>query len=203
MRRLAGQLREACGRLQDRSMGDVTQLLEAMRGGDQHALGEVFAITYEELRGLARQRLRKVSPDGALNTTSLVHECYLRLANVGRLSLEDRAHFLGYAARVMRSVIVDFARERLAQRRGAGAMFVTMGTDIPDHDFVNAEELLRIEEALQELALSEQRLVQVVEMRYFAGFTIEEIAASLGIAVRTVRRDWDKARLLLSVALQP
>jgi RNA polymerase sigma factor (TIGR02999 family) len=183
-------------------MGDLTQLFEAVRSGDQRALGEVFAITYDELRGLARQRLRKASSDGLLNTTALVHECYLRLTQVGRLSLDDRSHFLGYAARVMRSVIVDFARERLSQRRGAGAMFVTVGTDIPDHETASAEDVLRIEEALQELAQSEQRLVQVVEMKYFAGFSIEETANSLGIAVRTVRRDWDKARLLLSVALQ-
>ena len=184
-------------------MGDLTQLLESVRSGDQRALGQVFAITYEELRSLARQRLSRASTDGALNTTALVHECYLRLSNVGRLTLDDRSHFLGYAARVMPSVIVDFARERLSQRRGAGASFVTVDTDIPDHESVNAEELLRIEEALQELAQSEQRLVQVVEMKFFAGFTVEEIAESLGIAVRTVRRDWDKARLLLSVALQP
>src|SRR5262249_30820977 len=113
-----------------------------------------------------------------------------------------RSHFLGYAARVMRSVIVDFARERLSQRRGAGAMFVTVGTDIPDHDASSAEDVLRIEEALQALAQSEQRLVPVVEMKYFAGFSIEEIATTLGVAERTVRRDWDKARLLLSATLQ-
>ncbi|GAC1463982.1 MAG: hypothetical protein PVSMB1_14170 [Gemmatimonadaceae bacterium] len=184
-------------------MGDLTQLLDAVRSGDQRALGEVVAITYDELRGLARQRLHRTNADGLLNTTSLVHECYLRLMRVGRLSLDDRSHFLSYAARVMRSVIVDFARERLSQRRGAGALFVTVGTDIPDHESVSAEELLRIEDALQELARSEQRLVQVVEMKYFAGFTLEEIADSLGVAVRTVRRDWDKARLLLAVALQP
>ncbi len=183
-------------------MGDLTQLLEALRNGDRSALGQVFAITYEELRDLARQRLRKGGPDGVLNTTALVHECYLRLTHVGRLSLDDRSHFLGYAARVMRSVIVDFARERLSQRRGAGAMFVTVGTDIPDHEASSAEDVLRIEEALQALAQSEQRLVQVVEMKYFAGFSIEEIATSLGIAERTVRRDWDKARLLLSATLQ-
>lgn len=183
-------------------MGDLTQLFEAVRSGDQRALGEVFSITYDELRGLARQRLRKTGSHGLLDTTALVHECYLRLRHVGRLSLEDRSHFLGYAARVMRSVIVDCARERLSQRRGAGAMFVTVGTDIPDHEAVSAEDVLRIEEALQELAQSEPRLVQVVEMKYFSGFSIEEIADSLGIAVRTVRRDWDKARLLLSVTLQ-
>ncbi len=183
-------------------MGDLTTLLQAVRTGDQEALGRVFAITYDELRELARQRLRKSSRDGALDTTALVHECYLRLANVGRLSLDDRVHFLGYAARVMRSVVVDFARERLAESRGGGALFVTVRTDIPDHEAAKAEELLRIEDVLQQLARTEERLVKVVEMRYFAGFTIEEIAANLGLGERTVRRDWDKARLLLMAVLQ-
>ena len=183
-------------------MGDLTNLLQAVRAGDQGALGETFAITYDQLRDLARQRLRKSTRDGALDTTSLVHECYLRLARVGRLSLEDRAHFLGYAARVMRSVVVDFARERLAESRGGDALFVTVSTNIPDHDAARAEEILRIEEALAQLARTEARLVQVVEMRYFAGFTIEEIAANLGLGERTVRRDWDKARLLLMAVLE-
>lgn len=184
-------------------MGDLTNLLQALRSGDERALGEAFAITYEELRDLAHQRLRKSARDGALDTTALVHECYLRLANVGRLNLDDRVHFLGYAARVMRSVVVDFARERLAQSRGGGAIFVTVRTDIPDHEAANAEELLRIEEVLQQLAQTEERLVRVVEMKYFAGFTIEEIAQNLGLGERTVRRDWDKARLLLLAVLQP
>lgn len=183
-------------------MGDLTQLLQAVRGGDQRALGDVFAITYEELRDLARKRLRKSVQDNGLNTTALVHECYLRLTSVGRLTLDDRVHFLSYAARVMRSVVVDFARERLAQRRGGGNIFVTAHTDIPDHEAVNAEQLLRIEEALEALGREEQRLVKVVEMKFFAGFTVEEVAQSLGIAERTVRRDWDKARLLLLAVLQ-
>jgi RNA polymerase sigma factor (TIGR02999 family) len=182
--------------------GDLTQLFEAIRRGDQQALGDVFAITYEELRDLARRRLRKTAQDGALNTTALVHECYLRLIGVGRLTVADRAHFLSYAARAMRSVVVDFARERLAQRRGGGAMFVTVRTDIPDHESVSAGELLQIEEALHQIGREEERLVQVVEMKYFAGLTVEEIAESLGIAVRTVRRDWVKARLLLLAVLQ-
>ena len=183
-------------------MGDVTDLLQAARAGDQRALGEAFAITYNELRDLAHWRLRKTDARDALDTTALVHECYLRLANVGRLGLEDRSHFLGYAARVMRSVVIDFARERLAQRRGGGALFVTVSTNIPDHEAASAADLLRIEEALQELGQTDERLVRVVEMKYFAGFSIEEIAENLGIAERTVRRDWDKARLLLMAVLQ-
>ena len=183
-------------------MGDITDLLRAARGGDQSALGEAFAITYNELRSLAHSRLRRSQPGSALETTALVHECYLRLANVGRVGLDDRAHFLGYAARVMRSVVIDFAREHLAERRGGGAQFVTVHTDIPDHDAANAADLLRIEEALQQLGQTDERLVSVVEMKYFAGFSIDEIAQTLGIAERTVRRDWDRARLLLMAVLE-
>ncbi len=183
-------------------MGDITDLLQAARGGDQRALGEAFAITYNELRDLAHWRLRKSQSGGALETTALVHECYLRLANVGRIGLDDRAHFLGYAARVMRSVVIDFARGHLAERRGGGAEFVTVHTGIPDHEAANATDLLRIEEALAVLGRTDERLVSVVEMKYFAGFSIDEIAENLGIAERTVRRDWERARLLLMAVLE-
>jgi RNA polymerase sigma factor (TIGR02999 family) len=183
-------------------MGELTQLLEAMRAGEKDAMSRLFALTYEQLRDLAHQRLRGSHDNGVLNTTALVHECYLRLMKSGSLTLEDRAHFLGYAGRVMRSVIIDFARERLAQRRGAGAVFVTLRTDIPEEETVGAERLLRIDMVLQQLSLSQPRLVQVVELKYFAGFTLEEIAELLGIAPRTVRRDWDRARLLLLAALE-
>jgi len=183
-------------------MGDITDLLQAARGGDQRALGEAFTITYNELRDLARSRLRKSQSGGGLETTALVHECYLRLTNVGRLCLDDRVHFLGYAARVMRSVVIDFARGHLAERRGGGAELVTVHTGIPDHEAANATDLLRIEEALEVLGRTDQRLVSVVEMKYFAGFSIDEIAQTLGIAERTVRRDWDRARLLLMAVLE-
>lgn len=183
-------------------MGELTLLLEAMRAGEMDAMGRLFALTYDQLRDIAHQRLRQSRGDGALNTTALVHECYLRFTKMGSLTLEDRSHFLGYAGRVMRSVVVDFARERLSQRRGAGAMFVTLDTDIPEGETVSAERLLRIDIVLQQLGQSEPRLVQVVELKYFAGFTLEEIAQLLGIAPRTVRRDWDRARLLLLAALE-
>lgn len=183
-------------------MGELTQLLRAVRDGDTEALGRLFALTYGQLRDLAHHRLRNAKDDGVLNTTALVHECYLRFAKMESLSLEDRAHFMGYAGRVMRSVIVDFARERLSQRRGAGALLVTLGTDIHGGDSVDAQRLLRVDTALQQLSASEPRLVQVVELKYFVGLTLQEIAQLLGIAQRTVQRDWDRARLLLFAALE-
>jgi len=183
-------------------MGELTQLLQAMRAGEKTAMGRLFALTYEQLRDIAHQRLRQSRDDGVLNTTALVHECYLRFSKMGSLTLDDRAHFLGYAGKVMRSVVVDFARERLAQRRGAGALFVTLDTDIPQGDTVSAERLLRIDTVLQQLGEAHPRLVQVVELKYFAGLTLDEIAELLSIAPRTVRRDWDRARLLLLAALE-
>ncbi len=183
-------------------MGELTQLLQAIRAGEQDALGRLFALTYDQLRDIAHQRLRDSQHDGALNTTALVHECYLRFAKLDSLSLDDRLHFMGYAGRVMRSVVIDFARERLTQRRGAGALFVTLATDIPEEESVSAQRIVRIDTILQQLGESEPRLVQVVELKYFAGLTLEEISECLGIAPRTVRRDWDRARLLLLAALE-
>lgn len=181
---------------------DLTQLLDAMRAGDQRALGEMFAIMYDELRSLARRKLRRMHWDNALDTTSLVHECYLRLAATERLKLYDRSHFLGYAERVMRSVVVDSLRETLAQRRYTAEPLATVPVDIPDHNAASVEELLLLHEILQLLASSEERLAQIVGMKYLLGFTVEEIAQSLGVTGRTIRRDWERARSLLSVALQ-
>jgi RNA polymerase sigma factor (TIGR02999 family) len=136
-----------------------------------------------------------------LDTTALVHESYLRLAEGQRLQLNDRLHFLRYAGRAMRSVIVDFARRRQADRRGGGALHVSASPEIPDLAASGEEQIMRVDEALDQLARLDQRLAQVVEMRYFAGMTESEIARALGITERTVRRDWEKARLLLAQAL--
>jgi RNA polymerase sigma factor (TIGR02999 family) len=127
----------------------------------------------------------------------------LRLVKVGELNADDKAHFLGYAGRVMRSIMVDFARERLAQRRGGDIQHVAASTDIPDPAAAAEEEVVRVDEALQELARLDGRLVQVVELKYFGGLNSEEIAAALGIAERSVRRDWQKARVLLHEELKP
>ena len=180
----------------------LTDLIRRAQGGDEAALRIVFDATYAELRVLARARLRKGSRNTLLDTTSLVHEAFLRFADAGRLHIGDRQHFLRYASHVMRSVIVDFVRERIAQRRGGGAVHVTLNSEIGDVTGAAESEILNVHEALEELAQHDARLVQVVEMRYFAGMTETEIAAALGVNDRTVRRDWQKARLLLADALK-
>ena len=188
--------------LQYRAMGDLSRLLQAVRQGDNRAIDQVFELTYEELHELAHRRLHGAAAGGDLNTTSLVHECYLRLIQLGRLETRDRTHFLSYAARVMRSIAVDFVRRRLAQRRGGAEVHITLATDVPDSTTFGEQQIVRVDEALEELAELDERLVRVVEMRYFVGMTEEEIAAALGVTERTVRRDWEKARLLLFAALQ-
>lgn len=179
----------------------LTDLIQSAKGGDESAIRQLFDATYQELRALARMRLRKGGRGTLLDTTALVHESFLRFARAGRLQVEDRRHFFGYAAKVMRSVVVDFVRERLAERRGGGAEHVTLDTALGDGADTGADEVLRVHEALGSLAEIDERLVRVVEMRYFAGMTETEVADVLEITERTVRRDWEKARLLLAQAL--
>jgi len=181
----------------------LTELIRRAQQGDEAALRVVFDATYGELRTLARSRLRRGTRSTLLDTTSLVHEAYLRFTNSGRLMIGDREHFLRYASHVMRSVIVDFIRERCAERHGGDALHVTLNSEI-DAGKTDADEneILGVHEALEALAEVDPRLVQVVEMRYFAGMTETEIAAALGVNDRTVRRDWQKARLLLADALK-
>ena len=186
-------------------MGSATPLTDLIRraqGGDEVALGLVFDATYDELHRLARDRLSKGGRGTLLDTTSLVHESYLRLANAGQLHIGDRQHFLRYAGHAMRSVIVDYVRERMAERRGGDAPHVTLNSQIGDDPRAGETEILRVHEALDELAQFDARMVQVVEMRYFGGMTEMEIAEALGVTDRTVRRDWEKARLLLAEALR-
>ena len=162
---------------------------------------ELFSLLYRELRLLAHARLRRNEPITLLDTTSLVHETYLRVAKAGRLDLADRAKFLAYAAHVMRSIVVDFVRQRRAERRGGDQGHVTLDT-ASDALQSSEDEIIRVSEALDELAKVDPRLVKVVEMRYYAGLSDDEIASILAVNVRTIRRDWQKARLLLSLALQ-
>jgi RNA polymerase sigma factor (TIGR02999 family) len=180
----------------------LTDLIRRAQEGDSAALGEVFDAAYDDLRQLAHIRLARGGRAGAsLDTTALVHESYLRFVNAGQLALNDRQHFLRYASHVMRSVIVDMARASKAERRGGDLAQVTLNTGIGDGVAGGEEQILRVHEALEELGAIDARLVQVVEMRYFAGMTELEIAEALGITDRTVRRDWEKARLLLAKAL--
>lgn len=181
--------------------GDLTTLIRDARGGDRGARDRLFQAMYPELRRIARVRLRAVPRHTLLDTTALVHECYLRFTAAGRIELDDRRHFVGYAAKIMRSVIVDTARERLAQRRGGAEHAVTLDSEIADPSTEAAAEILKVHEAIDRLAEHDVRLVSVVELRYFGGLTEEQIAESLGVTERTVRRDWRKARLLLAESL--
>lgn len=185
----------------DSGAGRLSGLIECARAGDAQAVDALFTDTYRELRKLARERLRGGRRDTLLNTTALVHESYLRLAGAGQLELKDRVHFIAYAGRAMRSVIVDFVRKRRSGRRGGDAGRVTLSTQIAGEIVTSEDEILRVHEALEELARFDPRMVQVVEMRYFAGMTEAETAAALSVTDRTVRREWEKARLWLAEAL--
>jgi len=179
----------------------ITTLIVRANAGDRDAVSAIFTALYDELHALARSRLRGHAGLTLLDTTALLHESYLRLVRLGALKVENRAHFLAYAARTMRSIVVDFARQRLAQRRGGGTGELRLDTEAAP-DARGEEEVLRVHDALEELARVDERLVRLVEMRYFGGLTEEEIGAALGITERTVRRQWEKARLLLAVALK-
>jgi RNA polymerase sigma factor (TIGR02999 family) len=183
-------------------MGEVTVLLAAARSGQSAAVDSLYSLLYQELRSAARRQLRRRDHHGTLDTTVVVHESYLRLKARGALSAADRSQFLGYAASAMRSVIVDMARSRLAEKRGGDNAAVTLRTSIAESATADSEDVLRVHEALEELAAIDPRLAKIVEMRYFVGMSEQEVAEALGIAKRTAQRDWEKARMFLFANLR-
>ncbi|MBL8302327.1 MAG: sigma-70 family RNA polymerase sigma factor [Ideonella sp.] len=162
---------------------------------------DLFAQLYAELRRMAHGRMRQADGITLLNTTALVHESYLRLRG-SRPELADRDHFLAYASTAMRGVVVDLLRARGAQRRGGGIAAVPFDEELCAGDLRLDDEVLRVHEALDALAATDARLARVVELRYFGGLTEEEAAAILEVNVRTVQRDWQRARLFLSLNLR-
>lgn len=177
-------------------MPSLTELLISARGGDASASTRLFELVYAELKRMAHQRLRRIGGEGPLNTTALVHESYLRLSERGQLLPSDRAAFFCYVGRVMRSVVIDHVRERLAQKRGGNEVFVTLTTDIEGETF-DDERLLAVNAALDTLEKVAPEFHQLVEMRYFAGLSMREVAELRGMSTRTVEREWKKARALL------
>jgi RNA polymerase sigma factor (TIGR02999 family) len=161
----------------------------------------LFPALYTELRRLARSRLAAGGRHTLLDTSSLVHEAFLRMQREGGAQVRDREHFLAYAATTMRTIVIDFVRRRSAERRGGAAEHVTLDTRAAAELGASDDEILAVHDALETLAGVDARLVHVVEMRYFAGLTDAEIGASLGVTDRTVRRDWERARLLLAEIL--
>lgn len=180
----------------------LTELIQEVGAGDRQARDELFAGAYAELRKLARSRLRDGGRNTVLETTALVHESYLRFLNSGQLRIEDRRAFFAYASKVMRSVIIDSVRERQAERRGGDLAEMTLDTQTAATLPEGEAEVLHVHQALFALEQAEPRLATVVEMRYFGGYSELEIAESLDVTERTVRRDWEKARLLLMSALK-
>jgi RNA polymerase sigma factor (TIGR02999 family) len=180
----------------------LTALLARARDGDRAARDALFALAYRELRRLAHARLHGGGRNTVLDTTALVHECYLRLVRAGELTMEDRRAFFAYASQVMRSVIVDSARARLAERRGGDAQKLTLSTD-GGPGIADEEGIVQVHEALQALEQADARAARMVEMRYFGGYSDKEIAEALDVTERTVQRDWEKARMLLRALLAP
>jgi RNA polymerase sigma factor (TIGR02999 family) len=162
----------------------------------------MFAASYRELRRLARARLHSGGRNILLDTTALVHETFLKLSANAAVQFPDRARFLVYAGRAMRSIIVDFARQRLSERHGGDALHVTFTVQLADGAAAGELEILRVHEALDALGKLDERMAKVVELRYFGGLTEVEIAEALGVTDRTVRRDWEQARLFLADALK-
>jgi RNA polymerase sigma-70 factor, ECF subfamily len=182
----------------DPSGGDVTRLLQAARAGDTGALDRLVPLVYEELRALARHHLARERAGHTLSATDVVHESFLRLAS-GAAAASDRAHFMAIASRSMRQVLVDHARRVAAGKRGGGWERTTLSGAAQPMD-VDHEEILALDAALDQL---EPRQRQVVECRFFGGMEETEIADALGISVRTVRRDWVRARAWLYTHLYP
>jgi RNA polymerase sigma factor (TIGR02999 family) len=183
-------------------MEDIQGLIAKVNQGDPGAQDALFSAAYSELRKLARSRLHDGGRNTCLDTTALVHESYLRFIKHGQLRSEDRRAFFAYASQVMRSVIVDSVRERQAQCRGGDLDRMTLNTQLADDLPSGEDELLKVNEAIEALSHQEPRLAKVVEMRYFGGYTDLEVAQALDLNEKTVRRDWDKARLMLLAMLK-
>ena len=182
------------------SADDITALLLAHRNGASDALDRILPLIYRELHRIATAQLRRERDGHTLNATALVNEAYMKLVDINRVDWRDRAHFLSMAARVMRRILIDYARQHGRLRRGGGAQHVTLDEALIAVDN-QSDTLLALDDALEQLGKLDERLVKVVECRFFGGLTEEDTAEALGVNVRTVRRDWVKARGLLERAL--
>jgi len=180
--------------------GSVTELLLECRSDDR-AADRLFPLVYEELRRIAHLHLRRERTGHTLGTTALVHEAYLKLVDISRVEWRDRVHFLSMAARAMRRILVDYARQHRAERRGGGVTPQTLDEALEPSVESQADELIALDDALTRLSGLSPRLVQVVEHRFFAGMSEDETAEALQLTSRTVRRDWVKARGWLRQAL--
>lgn len=180
---------------------DLTTMVTRAQGGDALAAQRLFAVLYEQLRGMARRELAKWGPQSALGATTLLHEAYLDISQRDALAFPTHAHFLAYAARAMRGLLIDRVRELQAQKRGGGLDITSLDTECAEQ-CPQPELLSAIGEALDELAQLEPALAQVVDLKFFCGFSMAEIATLQNSSERTVQRQWEKARLMLYHAMQ-
>jgi RNA polymerase sigma-70 factor, ECF subfamily len=185
--------------------GDVTSLLNSWRDGDREALGRLMAVVYDELRAIAHRHIARESSDQTVQATALVHEAYLKFADQRRVNFENRSHFFAVAARVIRRILIDRARQRLTAKRDAN-----LNTPIdlfpqlvaPDLQSVDSATLLDLDLALDQLEARYPKIAKLVELRYFAGLTIEETAEVLDLSPTTVKRDWLTAKAMLARSIQ-
>jgi RNA polymerase sigma factor (TIGR02999 family) len=181
--------------------GQITRLLSAVRSGDHTALDLVFNMVYAELHTAARRQLARARPGQTLNTTALVHEAYLKLVGSAHAEWSDRSHFLAVAAKAMRQIIIDYARWASRKKRGGNVQRITLDNiDVADEE--RASELVALDAALTRLESVSDRLARLVELRFFAGLSVDETADALGVAPHHVKRDWRKARAFLLQDMQ-
>ena len=176
----------------------IPALMTAAEDGDEGSAEKLFTALYSELRRIASRELRRgAGPAAALRTTSLLHEAYLDIAQRNGPTFPDRARFMGYASRVMRGLIIDHARNRRAQKRGGQFAITLLEEEMVGDGRVDHEELTRVSDALEVLGKVDRDLAQVVDLKFFCGFSTAEIAAMRGVSERTVKRSWEKARIYL------
>jgi RNA polymerase sigma factor (TIGR02999 family) len=180
---------------------NLNALMEAAEGGSKEAADALFAALYSELRRLARRELARYGSPMTLGATTLLHKAYIEIAGRDGTSFPDQNRFMGYAARVMRGLIIDYARTRQALKRGGAFEITSLEADCAE--VVDDTELVRVSGALDELAKAEPELAAIVDLKFFCGFTFDEIAAMYGVSDRTVQRRWEKARIYLHRAVRP
>ena len=178
------------------SNDDVTGLLQRWQAGDAHALERLLPLVYDELRRVARARLRQEQPGHTLQATALVHEAYLRLVGSHHPAPQNRTHLFAVAARLMREILVDHARRKAAQKRGGTATLIALDEFVAAPE-IGTLDLLALDEALTELHALDERLCRVVELKFFAGLNIDETAQALRVSTATVERDWTVAKAWL------
>lgn len=180
--------------------GDITELLRQVDGAGRDAVDRILPLVYDELKAIARARLRSEHAGHTLSATALVHEAYVKLVDQERVQWRNRAHFFAIAARAMRRILIDYAVARNAEKRGGGEPLVTLLDDTAGRE-ASADELIAIDQALSRLGAVDERQERVVELRFFAGLKLDEIADVLQVSLASVNRDWRTARAFLTTQL--